>query len=46
MIRDAQEIKSLALKYSKPQLAHMAQMGLIDTQKAVLAAMMRDRTAK
>lgn len=46
MIRDAQEIKSLALKYSKPQLAHMAQMGLIDTQKAVLAAMMRDRIAK
>lgn len=46
MIRDAQEIKSLALKYSKPQLAHMAQIGLIDTQKAVLAAMMRDRIAK
>jgi hypothetical protein len=46
MIRDAQEIKSLALKYSKPQLAHMAQIGMIDTQKAVLAAMMRDRIAK
>ena len=46
MIRDAQEIQSLALKYSKPQLAHMAQIGLIDTQKAVLAAMMRDRISK
>jgi hypothetical protein len=40
------EIQSLALKYSKPQLAQMAQSGLIDTQKAVLAAMMRDRIAK
>ena len=46
MIGEAKEIQSLALKYSKPQLAHMAQMGLIDTQKAVLAAMMRDRIAK
>ena len=40
------EIQTLAVKYSKPQLAHMAQTGLIDTQKAVLAAMMRDRIAK
>lgn len=40
------EIQALAIKYSKPQLAHMAQTGLIDTQKAVLAAMMRDRIAK
>lgn len=46
MIGEAKEIQSLALKYSKPQLAHMAQLGLIDTQKAVLAAMMRDRVAK
>jgi hypothetical protein len=46
MIGEAKEIQSLALKYSKPQLARMAQMGLIDTQKAVLAAMMRDRVAK
>lgn len=41
-----QEIQTLAVKYSKPQLARMAQTGLIDTQKAVLAAMMRDRIAK
>lgn len=41
-----QEIQTLALKYSKPQLASMAQSGLIDTQKAVLAAMMRDRISK
>ena len=40
------EIKDLAFKYSKPQLGRMAQLGLIDTQKAVLAAMMRDRIAK
>ena len=40
------EIQALALKYSKPQLANMAQSGLIDTQKAVLAAMMRDRISK
>lgn len=40
------EIQALAIKYSKPQLAHMAQTGLIDTQKAALAAMMRDRIAK
>ena len=41
-----QEIQTLAIKYSKPQLARMAQTGLIDTQKAVLAAMMRDRISK
>jgi hypothetical protein len=46
MIPGIQEIQALALKYSKPQLANMAQSGLIDTQKAVLAAMMRDRIAK
>ena len=46
MISEAKEIQSLAVKYSKPQLARMAQMGLIDTQKAVLAGMMRDRIAK
>jgi len=40
------EIKDLAFKYSKPQLGRMAQLGLIDTQKAVLAAMMRERVAK
>jgi hypothetical protein len=46
MIPGIQEIQKLALKYSKPQLASMAQSGLIDTQKAVLAAMMRDRISK
>lgn len=46
MIGEAKEIQSLAVKYSKPQLARMAQMGLIDTQKAVLASMMRDRISK
>lgn len=46
MIPGIQEIKSLAVKYSKKQLANMAQMGLIDPQKAVMAGMMRDRIAK
>lgn len=46
MIPGIQEIKSLAIKYSKKQLANMAQMGLIDPQKAVMAGMMRDRIAK
>ena len=46
MIPGIQEIKSLAIKYSKKQLANMAQMRLIDPQKAVLAGMMRDRIAK
>lgn len=46
MIPGIQEIKSLAIKYSKKQLANMAQTGLIDPQKAVMAGMMRDRIAK
>jgi hypothetical protein len=46
MIPGIQEIKALAIKYSKKQLANMAQMGLIDPQKAVMAGMMRDRIAK
>ena len=46
MIPGIQEIKALAIKYSKKQLANMAQMRLIDPQKAVLAGMMRDRIAK
>jgi hypothetical protein len=46
MIPGIQEIKALALKYSKKQLANMAQTGLIDPQKAVMAGMMRDRIAK
>ena len=46
MIPGVQEIKALALKYSKKQLANMAQTGLIDPQKAVMAGMMRDRIAQ
>lgn len=46
MIPGIQEIKALAFKYSKKQLASMAQTGLIDPQKAVMAGMMRDRIAK
>jgi len=46
MIPGIQEIKALAIKYSKKQLASMAQTGLIDPQKAVMAGMMRDRIAK
>jgi hypothetical protein len=46
MIPGVQEIKALALKYSKKQLANMAQTGLIDPQRAVMAGMMRDRIAK
>lgn len=38
-----QEIQALATKYSKPQLQKMAQMGLIDPTKAVMAGMMIDR---
>lgn len=46
MIRDIQEIQSLATKYSKQQLAHMAQIGMLDPTKAVMAGMMRDRISK
>jgi hypothetical protein len=35
-----QEIQALATKYSKPQLQKMAQMGLVDPTKAVMAGMM------
>jgi len=41
-----QEIQTLATKYSKAQLQKMAQMGLIDTTKAVMAGMMIDRISK
>ena len=41
-----QEIQALATKYSKPQLQRMAQMGLIDPTKAVMAGMMIDRITK
>lgn len=46
MIRDINEIQALATKYSKQQLAHMAQLGLIDPTKAVMAGMMIDRITK
>jgi hypothetical protein len=46
MLRDISEIQKLATKYSKPQLARMAQMGLIDPTKAVMAGMMIDRITK
>jgi hypothetical protein len=46
MLRDISEIQKLATKYSKPQLAQMAQMGLIDPTKAVMAGMMIDRITK
>lgn len=41
-----QEIQTLATKYSKTQLQKMAQMGLIDSTKAVMAGMMIDRISK
>lgn len=41
-----QEIQALATKYSKVQLQRMAQMGLVDPTKAVMAGMMIDRIEK
>lgn len=46
MIPGIDEIKNLAIKYSKKELAHMAQLGLVDPQKAVMAGMMRDRISQ
>lgn len=46
MFGQIEEIKNLAFKYSKEQLGRMAQMGMIDPQKAMMAGMMRDRVAK
>ena len=40
------EIRELATKYSKPDLARMVQMGMIDPQKALMAGMMIDRIAQ
>lgn len=40
------EIRELATKYSKPDLARMVQMGMIEPQKALMAGMMIDRIAK
>lgn len=40
------EIRKLATEYSKPDLARMVQMGMIEPQKALMAGMMIDRIAK
>lgn len=40
------EIRELATKYSKPDLARMVQMGMLEPQKALMAGMMIDRIAK
>jgi hypothetical protein len=46
MFKEIDVIEDLALKYSKPQLGRMAQLGMIEPQKAMMAGMMRDRIAK
>jgi hypothetical protein len=46
MFKEIDVIKDLAFKYSKEQLGRMAQMGMIEPQKAMMAGMMRDRVAK
>ena len=46
MEKQLAEIKSLALKYSKQDLGRMVQMGLLDSQKAMMAGMMIDRVQK
>ena len=46
MIPGINEVQTLATKYSKAQLAQMAQNGLIDPTKAVMAGMMIDRISK
>lgn len=46
MFGQINEIKDLAFKYSKQELGRMAQMGMIEPQKAMMAGMMRDRVAK
>lgn len=40
------EIRELATKYSKNDLARMVQMGMIEPQKALMAGMMIERIAK
>jgi hypothetical protein len=40
------EIRELATKYSKPDLARMVQMGMLEPQKALMAGMMIDRIAQ
>jgi hypothetical protein len=39
----SEEIKDLAIKYSKQQLAQLAQRGEVDPTTAIMAGMMRDR---
>lgn len=46
MFKEIDVIKDLAFKYSKQELGRMAQMGMIEPQKAMMAGMMRDRVAK
>jgi hypothetical protein len=46
MFGEINAIRALATKYSKQQLANLAQTGQIEPQKAVLAGMMIDRIAK
>jgi hypothetical protein len=46
MFGEINAIRELATKYSKQQLANLAQTGQIEPQKAVLAGMMIDRIAK
>ncbi len=46
MIPGIHEVQALATKYSKVQLQQMAQSGLIDPTKAVMAGMMIDRISK
>ena len=43
MLREMQEIRKLALEYSKDDLGRMVQLGLVDPQKALLAGMMIQR---
>ena len=40
---EIEEVKDLALKYDKPTLGRMAQMGQVSPTLAVMAGMMRDR---
>jgi soluble lytic murein transglycosylase-like protein len=43
MLREMQEIKDLAIKYSKADLGRMVQLNLLDPQKAMMAGMMIQR---
>ena len=41
-----EKVRELATKYDKPQLAHMAQMGMVSPDEAVMAGLMIDRIAQ